>query len=276
MINLYKRKMLQETRVRIRFFSTAALAAVASLGLMFPLAGCGLTDTQAWKSSRRFYYSHINTPAKLDLEDPARLSSADSRLATRLMAVDEQLTGLERALEALGTTPDQAAVDGLLRRFPWLSGLTLTDATGSVLAAAPAISLKQLDFSPLLEPAPATSPRALRASVQDTPLGPEVLLARPFLAGSELRSLLVASFDFRSLLPYVSAPGDLVVRSPEVLVWSGDVYYDDTPLAGVNWTETLAKRSHGTLRAASGTTGTFVWLARYLGEVPLVFATPAA
>lgn len=262
--------------MRMRFVSTAALAAVASFGLILPLSGCGLTDTQAWKSSRRFYYSHVNTPAKLDLSDPASLSEADSRLAVRLMAVDEQLTSLERALEALGSVPDQAGVNDLMRRFPWLSGLTLTDATGGVLAAEPAASLKQLDFSPLLEAAPEASPRALRASVQDTPLGPEVLLARPFLAGSELQALLVASFDFRSLLPYVATPGDLVVRTPDVLVWSGDLYYDDTPLAGTDWTVLLAKRSHGVLGSASGKSASFVWLARYLGGQPLVFATPAA
>lgn len=63
-------------------------------------------------------------------------------------------------------------------------------------------------------------------------MGPEVLVARPFLVGSELQALLVAAFDFRSLLPYVSTPGDLVVRTPEVLVWSGDLFYEDTPLAG--------------------------------------------
>ena len=262
--------------MRIRFVSTAALAAVASFGLILPLSGCGLTDTQAWKSSRRFYYAHVNTPAKLDLSDPAGLSRADSRLASRLMAVDEQLTGLERALEALGTVPDQAAVDELLRRFPWLSGLTLTDAAGAVIAAEPAMSLKQLDYTPLLEPAPESTPRALRAAVQDTPLGPEVLVARPFLVGSELQALLVAAFDFRSLLPYVSTPGDLVVRTPEVLVWSGDLFYEDTPLAGTDWNALLAKRSPGIVEPASGESGSFVWLVRYLGGRPLVFATPAA
>lgn len=262
--------------MRMRFISTAALAAVASFGLVLPLAGCGLSDTQAWKSSRRFYYSHVNTPARLDLSEPASLSEADSRLAVRLMAVDGQLTGLERALEALGAAPDSAGVHDLLRRFPWLSGLTLVDATGSVLAAEPAASLKRLDYTPLLEAAPETSPRALRATVQDTPLGPEVLLARPFLAGSEVQSLLVASFDFRSLLPYVSSPGDLVVRSPEVLLWTGDLYYDDTPLAGTDWTALLARRSHGLLAPASGQSGSFVWLVRYLGGQALVFATPAA
>lgn len=262
--------------MRIRSFSMAALLAVTSCAFVLPLAGCGLTDTQAWKSSRRFYYSHVNTPAKLDLSEPGDLSEADSRLAARLMAVDAQLTDLERALEALGGPPDQAGVEALMRRFPWLSGLTLVDAGGTVMASLPPVPLKQLDFASLLEPDPKTSPRALRAAVQDTPLGPEMLMGRPFLNGSDMRSMLVASFDFRSLLPYVSSPGDLIVRSPDVLVWSGDLYYDETALGGTDWPELLRKKSHGAMTGKSGKTGSMVWMVRYVGGLPLVFATPAA
>lgn len=262
--------------MRIRSFSTAALAAVASCALVLPLSGCGLTDTQAWKSSRRFYYSHVNTPARLDLSEPGSLSEADSRLATRLMAVDAQLTDLERALEALGGPPDQAGVEALMRRFPWLSGLTLVDSSGTVMASLPPALLKQLDYTRLLELAPKESPRALRADVQDTPLGPEVLMARPFLNGSEMHSMLVATFDFRSLLPYVSTPGDLIVRSPDVLLWSGDLYYEETALGGVDWPELLRRKSYGTLTGKTGASGNMVWMVRYMGGLPLVFATPAA
>lgn len=257
--------------MRIRSFFRFALSAAGLSVLLFSLAGCGLTDTQAWKSSRRFYYSHVNTPAKLDLRESVRLSEADSRLATRLMAVDARLTALERALDALPAPPDAREADSLLRRFPWLSGLTMVDAWGNVLASVPSAPLKQLDYAPLLDPAPGTSARAVRASVQDTLLGPEVLVARPFLNGSELSSLLVATFDFRSLLPYVESPGDLLVRSPEVLLWSGDLFYDETPLAGVNWEEMLRRKSYGVL--AGDGTGPAVWLTRYVGAVPLVFAT---
>lgn len=255
--------------MRIRPVSPAALA-LAALVLMPCLGGCSLTDTQAWKSTRRLYYTYVNTPETLDVSDPATLSENDSRLASRLMTVDAQLTSLEQALDALGSVPDSAAVSELLRRFPWLSGLTLVDPSGAILAAEPPISLKQLDFTPLLESPADASPRALRAVVQDTPLGPEVLVARPLLLGGELQALLVASFDFRSLLPYVSAPGDLVVRTTDILLWAGD---EAGALAEVDWSAQIAKRSHGVVRADSGS---FVWLVRYMGGQPLVFATPAA
>lgn len=256
--------------MRIRPVSPAVLALAALIWLMPCLGGCGLDETQAWKSTRRLYYTYVNTPATLDVSEPATLSETDSRLASRLMPVDAQLSSLEQALDALGGVPDGAVVNELLRRFPWLSGLTLVDPSGSILAAEPPVSLKQLDFEPLLECPPDTSPRALRAVVQDTALGPEVLVARPLLIGGELQALLVASFDFRSLLPYASAPGDLVVRTADILMWAGD---EAGPLADVDWGAQIAKRSHGVVRADSGA---FVWLVRYLGGQPLVFATPAA
>lgn len=256
--------------MRIHPGSPAVLALAALIGLLPCLAACGVTDTQAWKSTRRFYYTYVNTPATLDVSEPASLPENDSRLASRLMPVDEQMSGLERALDALSAAPDGAAASDLLRRFPWLSGLTLVDSSGAILAAEPPVSLKQLDFTPLLENPPDASPRALRAVVQDTPLGPEVLVARPLLSGGELQAILAASFDFRSLLPYTSAPGDLVIRTPDLLVWSGDTA---SSLAEIDWNDQIAKRSHGVVRTDSGS---FVWLVRYMGGQALVFATPAA
>lgn len=263
--------MTQETLVRIRIFSTAALAAVVSFALILPLSGCGVKDTQTFKSTRRLYYTYVNTPAKLDLEDPASLGNADRRLAARLMNIDAQLTALERSLDALSGAPDQAVADGLMRRFPWLSTLVMVDSFGNILASMPTIPLKNLQFEPLLEVAPKAGLRDLRVDVQDTPLGPEVLVARPFQSGGELKMLLVATFDFRALLPYVTMPDDLIVLTPDILLWSGDLYYSETSLAGVDWKGKLSKDSWG---ATSGP-GKMVWLTRYLGRVPLVFATPA-
>jgi hypothetical protein len=108
--------------------------------------------------------------------------------------------------------------------------------------------------------------------VQDTPLGPEIVLARPFLVDDQLQVLLVASFDFRALLPYVSSPGDLVVRSADTLLWCGDLDYSETPMAAVDWPSYLKENSHGEL---SDDHGAMLWVSRYLGGKPLVFASKA-
>lgn len=255
-------------RVPFRFVCTCALFA----SVFVSLPGCStLTETTAWKTTSSFYYTHINRPVKLDLTSAEALPEGESKLASRLMALDWQLTGLERTLEALGGFPDQNTADMLLRRFPWLSGVTILDGDGNVFASVPSIQLKQLDYSPLLTVPPKSSPRALRACAQDTPLGPEIMLARPLMREAEPVGFFVATFDFRSLLPYADTAGDIVARAPGVTLWSGEHMYDETPLAAVNWDEVLRQRSYGEV----GKDGdAMVWIVRYLGGMPLVIASP--
>ena len=81
----------------------------------------------------------------------------------------------------------------------------------------------------------------------------------------------MATFDFRALLPFASSPGDFIVRSADVLIWSGDMDYSSTPLASIDWTEYLKEHSDGLL---SNDNGTMMWISRYIGGKPIVFAAP--
>lgn len=56
--------------------------------------------------------------------------------------------------------------------------------------------MKELDFAKMLEQkARGNELRGLRGLVEDTPLGPEVLIGIPIYSGSEMLGLLVAHFD---------------------------------------------------------------------------------
>ncbi|MBR3881392.1 MAG: hypothetical protein IKJ34_07360 [Mailhella sp.] len=235
------------------------------------LPGCTSLDSTL-KESKRLYHTYLNRPTSLDISEPVVLEDSERGLVQRMMAVDEELTRLEKALDAFATPPDGEGAQNLLRRFPWLSGIAMVAADGTLGASIPSVPLKQLDYTPLLELIPKALPRDLRSFVQDTPLGPEIVLARPFLQEDQLQALLVASFDFRALLPFVSSPGDLIVRSPDVLIWSGDAMYDETPLAKIDWTTHLKEHSHGEI---SNENGSMLWVARYIGGKPLIFATKA-
>ncbi len=232
------------------------------------LPGCQMVH-ETFKTTKGFYHTHVNKPASLDIEDRTVLEDPDQRLVHRVMAIDEELSRLEKALDALAMPPNPETANDLLRRFPWISGLSLVAPDGTLGASIPPVLLKQVDYTPLIEVAPKTLPRDLRASVQDTPLGPEILLARPFLQEDNLQVLLVASFDFRALLPYASSPSDLIVRSPDVLLWSGDLDYASTPLADINWPEYLREETDGILGEADHA---MMWVTRYIGQIPLVFA----
>ena len=90
------------------FFRLVFKCAVPACMLVL-LPGCStLTETSAWKKTSGLYYTYVNRPVKLDLTSAEALPEGESRLASRLMALDWQLTGLERTLEAMGV-PDQNA-----------------------------------------------------------------------------------------------------------------------------------------------------------------------
>ena len=248
---------------------------IISLGLLaasvLALPGCAQMDGVV-KSTKNFYYNHINTPTTLDVEDRTVLTENESGLVQRVMLIDEELAKLEKALDAMATPPDADGAAALLRRFPWLSGLAMVAPDGTLGASIPPVPLKQLDYTPLLELAPKALHRDLRSSVQDSPFGPEILVARPFIVEDELQLLLVASFDFRALLPYAASPSDLIVRSADVLIWSGEMDYEATPLAGIDWADYLKGRTHGEL---SNKEMEMLWVTRYLGGKPIVFASRA-
>ena len=244
---------------------------VCLLCLCLPaLSGC-MQVKSAYKETKTFYHTHINRPSTLDTEERTVLEKSQRDLVQSVMPIDEELTKLEKALDAMATPPDAEAAASFLRRFPWLSGLSMVAPDGTLGASIPGTPLKQLDYTPLLELAPKALPRELRASIQNTPLGPEILVARPFLQEDQLQVLLVATFDFRALLPFAASPGDFIVRSGDVLIWSGDMDYASTPLASINWTEYLKEHSDGIL---SNENGSMMWISRYIGGKPIVFAAP--
>ena len=245
----------------------ALLASAVAAALSLP--GCAQVH-DAYKSSKNFYHTHINRPETLTIDDKVLLEDPEQKLVRRVMPIDEELTRLEKSLDALASLPDSDAANAFLGRFPWLSGLYILSPSGSLEAAIPGAPLKQLDFSPLLEVAPKTLPRNLRSAVQDSPFGPEVLIARPFLQEDTLVAILVAAFDFRALLPFTTSPGDMIVRSPETLLWSGDLDYASTPMADVEWEKVLKRKTNGRL---SKDGSSMLWVTRHIAELPLVFAT---
>ncbi len=238
--------------------------------LSLTAGGCAQMNS-VYKDSKAFYHTHINRPSTLDVEERTVLEPPQRSLVQRVMPIDEELTRLEKALDAMATPPDATAAADFLRRFPWLSGLAMVAPDGTLGASIPSTPLKQLDYAPLLELAPKALPRDLRSSIQNTPLGPEILIARPFLQEDQLQLLLVATFDFRALLPFAASPEDMVVRSPDVLIWSGDLDYNTTPLAEINWPEYLKEHTDGTLSNANSS---MLWVTRYIGGKPVVFAAP--
>lgn len=240
--------------------------------LAFFLTGCSVTAHETWKSTKKLYATYLNQPASLDYEDKGMLSSEEGRLAIHLFGIDNQLEELEHFLENQDRPPTKESVSLFFARFPWLSGLVAVNADGEVLAQEPPVAMKPLDFSLITQQeSRKDTPRGLRGYVQDTPLGPEVMMGMPIYESAILRGFLICHFDIRSLLRYVDKPEELVVLSPEAVLWPGHFDYDSTPLAHQDWTQKVKSTISG---SCSDQNGSFSWLARFLGKTPLIFAAP--
>ncbi len=232
------------------------------------LTGCSaheITDSGAWKSSKEFYYGYINTPVTLDLSDPGSLSAANRALVQRMMDVDIQLADLERALDALPPSPDSNSLGAIMQRLPWLTGVHLLRPDGSIMISVPPVQMKQVDFEVLLEAGEKQAPRALRSAIQETPLGAEILVGRPIYQGPDMIALVAASFDWSSLMNYTRTPADVLVRTPDTVLWNQ---------AGLNFPE--ANWANALKSSSYGQVGSSTWVVRYLGAMPLIFAAQAS
>lgn len=247
---------------------------VALTGALVMLSGCGSTWENAWKGTRSLYREYLNPPAVIDYDDKGDLSDARAALARRIYGVDTRIGELERYMENADRQPSSESVSAMFVRFPWLSGFAAVDAsTGEVLGEAPAMPLKQLDYTPLLSAsARGGAVRGLRGLVQDNPLGPEILLAVPVYRDKDLVGLVVSHFEMRALMPFSEDPDNLIILAPEGVLWSGRFNVESTPLQKIDWEKAVRSSSSGTV---SGSGGKFVWVARFVGTTPLIFAAPA-
>lgn len=245
------------------------IAIIALLGTLGLVSGCG---TSVWKSTKDLYTEYLNPPASIDYGDKGTLSEAEAALAVRMRGIDSQLSLLERHLENADRSPSPESVALLFNQFPWISGFAAVDSTGDVLVQEPPMGLKELDFSRIVETGSrGNTVRGLRAMVQDTPLGPEVFAAVPVYNSAELMGLVVTHFDMRALVPFGQQPEDMVVLSPEAVLWPGRFAMESTPLLGKDWRSMVKSSVTGTV---SNDTGNFLWVARFLGAEPLIFAVP--
>ncbi len=237
------------------------------------VSGCGVSWEGAVKGTRTLYREYLNPPADIDYSDRGDLSEAKAALARRIYGIDTRIAELERHMENADRRPTSESVSALFARFPWLGGFAAVDDTGRVLGEAPSMPLKQLDYAPLTAlPARGGALRGLRGLVQDNPLGPEILVGVPVYRDADLVGLAVAHFEMRSLMPFSEDAENLIVLSPEAVLWSGRFDVEATPLHDVDWKQIVRSSSGGTV-SRSGEE--FVWVVRFIGAAPIIFASPA-
>ena len=237
------------------------------------LALCACSSYQptknAWKTTKDLWYTYVSVPARVDYSEKGDLSPRAMALSTCMMGIDVELSRFERTMMNADRAPTREWLDKLFADYPWVSGFAGVKYDGTLLGHEPGPSLKNLDFIPLLYEDKKQNSRALRGYVQQSPLGPEVMLAAPLYDGVDFLGIVVAHFDMRALSKFSSSPEDLVILSPAALLWPGKYDFAATPLAGVDWETVASKSTSGT---CTNERGSFYYQIRYLGNLPLIFA----
>lgn len=224
-----------------------------------------------WKTTKGLWNTYVSPPASIDYEDKGAITERAQELTRNMMNVDRELVRLERLMQNADRPPTQQWLNNLFVNFPWISGVAGVRYDGVIIGQEPPDSLKDLDFNHLLYEDQKQSSRALRTDVEPGPLGPEIMLAAPLYDGIDFLGVVVTYFDLRNLMDQVGQPRDMVVLCPTALLWPGRFEFAATPLAGVDWEKAVRESTSGT---CTNENGTFLYLVRYLGNLPLVFAVP--
>lgn len=222
-------------------------------------------DSETFKDTRRFYYTHINKPAVVDFADVAEISDLDSRLTKAFAQLDGQLTKLQREMDSILVISNVEAIAALFTKFPWISHIYALDSAGQIMGAMPSYIPEYADFSYVTDREVKT--REVYADVREVPNGHEIAVLRPYMTSGEIQGYLVVTFDPKSLLPFVGDPSVIVFLSDTAVFWTGNHMYDDTPFA-LDWTDELKTKSYDTVgndmfRGA--------WIARYFGGTRLIY-----
>lgn len=223
----------------------------------------------AWDKTTDAYETYIDPKPEIDLEQSAGLSRKEKELARQFSGMDQQMELLLRTLTPQDSFPSTAWAQDLQLRFPWLTAFLAVDTHGELLASYPETPLKPIQTAPLLDREWSVMNRRLQGFVEETLLGPELIIAGPFFRDGVWQGLLVAHFDPRSLIRLTPDPDNLVLLTPGTLIWSALDETTAQPLVNAPWDDILKSDVQGRW---SSEHQTFGWISRPIGDLRLIYA----
>lgn len=245
--------------------------------LLFPLlllpllAACSVIDTVGDAGSAVYdeYHETIYTTTH-DLETDGLDNANDEKLARLMTPVDGPLGSLIRYVSDKDSYPEEAWVELLFARYPWINSLFITDAEGWMLDRYPYDPIKRI--SKPLQFEAAWRETFIQTRVDYPELGPELYVGTPMFHDGDFEGLIVVSFDPRTLFSFCPEPDQLIIIHPGGGVWTSDSRVDREALLAQPWAEIIENDVYG--REEIGDQE-YVWLVRYVGQEPYIYATVA-
>ncbi|MDQ7834547.1 MAG: hypothetical protein RDU24_04125 [Humidesulfovibrio sp.] len=254
--------------------------AMLLLAILLTLTACGAMGP-SWDEGKRTVKTTvigtremINPKPVIDVTRYGWDNPNREKLALLMAPVDAKVTELMRYVTSQDYRPDDAWMNLLMLRFPWIDGILIADANGDILERRPPVPVKR--FSEPLVFESIWRETLVKTVVDYTLLGPEVYFGMPNYETSEFVGLHVVSFDPRILFSFCPHPDELFIVDPYARkIWSAStsVAPATEALTTIAWDKELLERSQGTIEAGGKY---FTWLARYIGRDRFIYATESA
>jgi len=233
------------------------------------LAACD-TARRTWRDTRNMFNKYVDVNPEIDLKNEGIDDKGLQKLAGLFGPVDQKLEVFLREIQSQDTPPEPEWGEGLLSRFPWLTGLAVTDTEGNVLSQYPPVGMRAVDFKPLLEFQDRYKVRKLAASIQTDELGMLIYVAMPYYKNNEFGGLVVGYFDPRTLVDFCPDPGQLYIIYPDGIIWPGSDQALAEAMLAYAWKMELKDAVQGET-TVNGVT--YAWQARWIGQIEIVYVT---
>jgi hypothetical protein len=221
----------------------------------------------SWERTQEFYKEYINVDPEVDLE-PADVDPDKYKLARLFAPLDKRIEKVSRKLDATDSYPGDKWFDELFAQNSWISGVMVADVNGEILYKEPDTAMKPVTVQPFLEDTEALWDRRVRAMFQDTELGPEIYMATPFFNEADLQGVVAVHFDIRNLTGYSPDADELIVFTPDMILWPGR--FDDAgSLLEKPWADILTDDVSGEIEAGGRD---FVWVSRFIADKKIIYA----
>lgn len=244
------------------------------------LTGCGALGP-SWTSSKNYARTKItdtrdmiNPEPTIDVNRFKWENPNQEKLSLLFSPVDAKVMALMRFASSQDFRPNEQWMDALLLRFPWVDGVIVADASGTILTRKPPVPLKR--FSEPLVFESVWRDTLVKTVVDYTPLGPQLYFGTPNFETTEFVGLHVVSFDPRVLFTFCPRPEELIIVDPRAKkLWTTGtmVYPDAEKLTELPWDEMLKEKVNGYVDVGERQ---FTWLARYIGPDRFIYATESA
>jgi len=230
--------------------------------------GCTYTQN-TMKETKKMYKKYVLPGASVDLDASSLSEDSQLRLAALMKPVDWPIFELYRYLDGKDSKPDEEWFQILFTRFNWLSGVMVVDTTGNTVFKYPSVSLKTYNVQALVDFGEAWKDHKVRSFAEVNELGPEVYMASPLFEDSEFKGLLIVHFDPRKLLERCTAPDELMMISPNGVLWPGKSPEVASALGQLEWEKVRKGKDFGDY--SMGETK-YYWVAHDIGHYSVIFA----